>query len=436
MAPSTIFYGSSLKTLATKKSSHAYKDAVPHSPSSSVTRSAAIHEAVEAAMQQQIAASGHLTCEEEGDEAFFVADLGEVYRQHVRWKQHLPRIKPYFAVKCNPDPVALRLLHELGTGFDCASKQEIQQILDIGVSPDRIIYAQPCKTISHLKFSARHCIRRMTFDNADELYKIQALFPAAELLLRITTDDSASLCRLSQKFGVGLEQTGELLALSKRLDLNVVGVAFHCGSGASDANAFVRAVRDARTVFDQARQLGLNLHVLDCGGGFVSETFDHTAKTLGKAVDHFFAPNVEVIAEPGRFFTSSAFTLACNVIARRTSLGDNRIYINDGIYGNLSCIIYDHQKPKAKLLCTRHSKQATSTTSFKYSIWGPTCDGIDCIDTAWLCDRDVVIGDWLLFGNMGAYTKCSATRFNGFPNEHRTIYICSEPAARALVATE
>lgn len=104
----------------------------------------------------------------------------------------------------------------------------------------------------------------MTFDNADELYKILAIFPEVDLLLRITTDDSASLCRLSQKFGVGLEHTGELLALAKKLGLNVVGVAFHCGSGASNASAFVQAVRDSRLVFDQARKLGLKLHVLDC----------------------------------------------------------------------------------------------------------------------------------------------------------------------------
>ncbi|KXT17059.1 hypothetical protein AC579_4321 [Pseudocercospora musae] len=411
---------------------------LPHSTLSSLTRSAAIHEAVEAAMQQQIAASGHLACKEEDDEAFFVADLGEVvYRQHIRWKRHLPRIKPYFAVKCNPDPVVLRLFDELETGFDCASKQEIQQILEMGVSPDRIIYAQPCKAISHLRFSARHCVRKMTFDNAEELHKIQGSFPAAELLLRINTDDSASLCRLSQKFGVGLEQSAELLALSKRLDLNVVGVAFHCGSGASDTRAFVQAVRDARTVFDQARHLGLNLHVLDCGGGFVSETFDYTAIALGKAVDHFFPPNVEVIAEPGRFFTSTAFTLACNVIARRTSFDDNRVYINDGIYGNLSCIIYDHQKPRAKLFRKgRHSNHSKSQTEVKYSIWGPTCDGIDCIDMNWRCDQEVQVGDWLFFENMGAYTKCSATRFNGFPNNHRVIYVCSEPAARNLVGIE
>lgn len=104
----------------------------------------------------------------------------------------------------------------------------------------------------------------MTFDNSDELFKIQALFPDAELLLRIVADDSGSLCRLSQKFGVSLNGTKDLLRLAIDLGLNVIGVAFHCGSGASDPSAFARAVYDSRLVFDQAEEMGIKLNVLDC----------------------------------------------------------------------------------------------------------------------------------------------------------------------------
>ena len=107
----------------------------------------------------------------------------------------------FLAVKCNPDPQLLRLLASLGTGFDCASKTEIEQVLNLGVSPERVIYAQPCKTNSYVRYVANAGVRQMTFDNADELRKIAKLFPEAELFLRIHTDDSSSLCRLSLKFG-------------------------------------------------------------------------------------------------------------------------------------------------------------------------------------------------------------------------------------------
>src|ERR1700710_2792405 len=92
------------------------------------------------------------------------------------------------AVKCNPDPMVIKMLAALGTGFDCASKTEIEQVLALGVDPSCIIYANPCKQRSFIRYSQKHSVKKMTFDNAEELYKIKALFPDCELVLRILTD--------------------------------------------------------------------------------------------------------------------------------------------------------------------------------------------------------------------------------------------------------
>lgn len=418
-------------------------------------------EMIGAALQKHIQAINPHDCEAGEEDAFFVADIGEVYRQHVRWKKHLARVTPHFAVKCNPDPMVLRVLAALGAGFDCASKSEIDQVLTMGVDPSRIIYAQPCKTKSYLRYTAKQKVKQMTFDNTDELYKVKELCPEAELFLRILTDDSASLCRLSQKFGASMDNTMELLTLAKKLNLNIAGVAFHVGSGASDPAAFLKAVHDARTVFDQAVSLGFDIHTLDVGGGFVTETFDEMASVLSGALDEHFPAHVRIIAEPGRFYTSSAFTLACNVIARRTvedkEFGDTSymLYLNDGVYGNFSSIMFDHQHPIPQILRTHrkpdgfnYSTESLTDSGYTsseeglresagkmidYSIWGPTCDGIDCIAEKWCSTETVDVGDWLYFEEMGAYTKCSATRFNGFTDKHETIYVSSEPGASMLL---
>lgn len=389
-------------------------------------------------------------CEAGEEDTFFVADLGEVYRQHLRWKLNLPRVKPFYAVKCNPDPRVLELLAAMGTGFDCASKTEIEQVLNMGIDPQRIIYAQPCKTNSYLRYTRSAGVKQMTFDNADELCKIAKLFPDAELFLRIVTDDSASLCRLSLKFGAPLDTTDELLALAKQLNLNVVGVSFHVGSGASDPMAFLKAVQDAHTVFKQAEGYGYRLKTLDVGGGFCGETFEAMATVLREALDEYF-PHTDIIAEPGRYYVSSAFTIACNVIARRTiqpvpgSIDVHRymLYVNDGLYGNFSSIMFDHQNPVAKVLragnrfvydtAEAHESGAGSRDAIEYSIWGPTCDGIDRIMECQRFDTLLDTGDWLYFENMGAYTKCSATKFNGFRDDHDVVYVCSEPGARAIL---
>lgn len=415
------------------------------------------------ALRQRVESIDHESCDPGDEDTFFVADLGEVYRQHLRWKRNLPRVKPFYAVKCNPDPKLIRLLAELGTGFDCASKNEIEQVLNLGISPERIIYAQPCKTNSYVRYVAAKGVRQMTFDNADELRKIAKLFPDAELFLRIHTDDSSSLCRLSLKFGASMDMTEGLLRTARELGLNVVGVSFHVGSGASDSMAFLKAVQDAYTVFQQGAMYGFDMKTLDVGGGFCSDTsFEDMAGVLRSALDEYFPPHsgINLIAEPGRYYASAAFTIACNVIARRTvddasasmssaasdssdsvvSDASYMVYMNDGLYGNFSSIMFDHQHPVAKVLQAGGQNfydtelaGCIATGGVEYSIWGPTCDGIDRITESIRFKQTLDVGDWLYFEDMGAYTKCSATKFNGFSDNHDVIYVCSEPGALALL---
>ena len=316
---------------------------------------------------------------------------------------------------------------ELGLGFDCASKKEIETVLNMGVDPARVIYAQPCKTNAYVRYAAQAGVKQMTFDNTDELYKTKRLFPDAELYLRILTDDSQSLCRLSQKFGASLDSTAELLELAKQLELNVVGVAFHVGSGASDPKAFIKAVQDARFVFDQAAALGFNMHTLDVGGGFTGdETFEPMAAVLSASLDDYFPPHIRVIGEPGRYYVSTAFTIACHVIARRTvadaTLGTTSymLYLNDGVYGNFSSIIFDHQNPIPQVLkCgndmlydVRRSGYDTPTQT-EYSIWGPTCDGIDVVSSSCTFPEVLDVGDWLYFEDMGGKSDTCSSSLGG-----------------------
>jgi diaminopimelate decarboxylase len=270
---------------------------------------------------QQKQASLEMDGDTDIEYSFFIADLGEVYRQFLRWKRNLPRIEPFYAVKCNPDPYVLRLLASLGVGFDCASKDEIGKVLALEpVVPHRnIIFANPCKANPQIRYAQQVDVKMMTFDNADELHKCKQHYPNAQLLLRIWTDDSKSQCQLSRKFGASEESIRPLLKLAKLLQLNVIGISFHVGSGSHDPGAFVSAVDMARRAFDTGRDVGFNFSILDVGGGFCHEDFETVARVLGEKVDEQFPPEmgVRIIAEPGRYFVASAFTLATNVIARR-----------------------------------------------------------------------------------------------------------------------
>ena len=90
----------------------------------------------------------------DSDVPFYLVNLGAVTAKLGEWERHLPRVKPFYAVKCNPDPAVLDLMAKNDTGFDVASKKEIEQALKLGVDPSNLIFANPCKLSSHIKYAA------------------------------------------------------------------------------------------------------------------------------------------------------------------------------------------------------------------------------------------------------------------------------------------
>lgn len=382
------------------------------------------------------------------DDAFFIGDLGDVVNKFVKWKQLLPRVQPFYAVKCNNDDQVVKLLANLGTGFDCASKAEIDQILKLGVPQSRIIYANPCKQRSFIKHAAKKNVDLMTFDNEAELIKIKELFPTARLVLRLLpTTDFKCQCELGNKFGCHPDNVSKLLGKAQELDLNVMGISFHVGSGVEEAAAFSCAVKQAYEAFTMAQNYGFEMTLLDIGGGFPGQksapvTIEEIATELNEALDQYFPEDcgVEIIAEPGRFFVASAFTVAVNIIAKRTVARDisdsdvsapdghhlqnltkndepsHMYYVNDGVYGSFNSLLYDHANFEAKVFEDDHAPQFTS------SIWGPTCDGLDCIlEEVRLPELEV--GQWIYFHDMGAYTMCAGSTFNGMPRPS-CFYFC------------
>lgn len=382
-------------------------------------------------------------------DAFFVGNMGDIVKKYNKWVAMLPRVEPFYAVKCNDDAAILAVLAQLGTGFDCASKSEIQKVLDLKVSSSRIIYANPCKQTSFIQYASKHNVDLMTFDNETELHKVKANHPNAKMVVRIlppVTDKC--IAPLGMKFGCSLKQVPHLLKVAKDIGVDVVGVSFHVGSGCYDAEAYAAAVRAAKTAFNMAEEQGFHFDLLDIGGGFPGQSsaklsFEEIVTVLRPALDTHFPESmgVRIIAEPGRFFVASAFTLAVNIIARRDVLIDNTdanpddveagvdcaaepmfmYYVNDGVYGSFNCILFDHMPVKASVL---EPEKMVDEPRFKCSIWGPTCDGLDCIVQECMMPK-LSTGDWMIFEDMGAYTMSAASCFNGMPKP-KCFYIMSE----------
>ncbi|KGL81136.1 Ornithine decarboxylase 2, partial [Tinamus guttatus] len=254
--------------------------------------------------------------------AFFMADLGDVVRRHLRFRKALPRVTTFFPVKCNGSRGVIGLLAELGAGFACATKAEIAQVRSIGVPAEKIFYSNPCTQVAHIKYAASHGVQLMTFDNEVELNKVARSHPHAKMLLGIAADFSPSP-HPSVTFGATLVSCRHLLEMAKEQAVEVVGISFHLGSRCPEPQAFAQALAEAQLVFEMGRELGYRMRVLDIGGGFPGPEdsraqFQETAAAIKSALDLYFPEGcgVEVLARPGRYYVSSAFTFAASVTAK------------------------------------------------------------------------------------------------------------------------
>eukprot|EP00727_Mastigamoeba_balamuthi_P001116 m51a1_g11000 putative ornithine decarboxylase (432) ;mRNA; f:354403-356250 len=361
----------------------------------------------------------------DSQDPFYLVDLETLVSQYLQWRQYLPMVEPFYAVKCNPNPAILHTLERLGTGFDCASRDEMDRCLDMGVAPENLIFANPCKLESHILHAKVRNVRKMTFDNEDEALKIARLYPEAELVLRIITDDSSSLCKFSSKFGALLQDARALLKACRDCGARVVGVSFHCGSGCEDPAAFGKAVRDAAEVFAMGREFGYEMNLLDLGGGWQGD--DRIKPALRDVAAHIvpelwrFPAGTRMIAEPGRYFASKSHTCVLRVHSRRVirdaagSPVKVLYYVNDGVYQSFNCIFFDHQHPMPRIVPDKNHPGQLDEGAVRVpsTVFGPTCDSLDCICKD-LPMPLLEVGQWMYFDHMGAYTTAASTRFNGF----------------------
>jgi ornithine decarboxylase len=362
----------------------------------------------------------------QSERAFYIIDLGEITSSYATWIRLLPDVKPYYAVKCNPNPVLLDVLASLGANFDCASENEMKTIIEITKDPSRIIFANPCKMSSQIRYARANDVDLMTFDCEEELYKIKLYHPYAKLILRLAVDDSKSKCQFNKKFGCKLEQVEELLKIAKTLKIEVVGFSFHVGSGCTSADNFYDAIKTCREATDIANQMDISISMIDIGGGFPgldrNIKFEDIANSINKGIHDFFGDelaneSIQFISEPGRYFAEKTHTLVLNVIGKKKVVSKNSetledetvivYYLNDGIYGSFNCIYFDHSNPTILPFNERDGKL------HKSRLFGPTCDSVDLISENVMLP-ELAIGEWVYVENFGAYTVAASSSFNGF----------------------
>jgi ornithine decarboxylase len=350
-----------------------------------------------------------------------VIDHEVLRRNYAEFRKHLPQVQAYYAVKANPAPEIIHTFYKAGASFDVASMPEFMMVYEnikhLSAKAqqefiwDKIIYANPTKPKETLMWLDQYK-PLVTYDNPIELEKIKQYAPRAGLVLRLRVANTGSQCELSSKFGCDPGEAVDLIMAALEKGLAVEGLSFHVGSQCANFENFVQALNVAAAVMKESKERGHEIKILDMGGGFPApynrhvRPFRELARVIRTEMERLFAPEIQILAEPGRFLVATAAKAVAKIIGRAVRDGKTCYYIDDSVYHTFSGIIFDH--------CQYHLKAFKGGPAEVSAVFGQTCDGLDTISQSELLP-ELEIDDLVYADHIGAYSNASATYFNGFP---------------------
>ncbi len=360
-----------------------------------------------------------------------VVDVDQVELRFCELEAALPLARIYYAVKANPATPILQRLVSLGSCFDAASWEEIRLCLDAGADASAISFGNTIKKASSIASAHAAGISMFAFDSDEELDKLAQHAPGARVYCRLLVQNEGAEWPLSRKFGTSIAHARALMLRARDLGLDPYGLSFHVGSQQTDTAAYEAAIGRAAMLFTDLASAGLDIRMVNLGGGFPTRYRDDVppieqfADAIGRAMTaHFGNALPEMIVEPGRFIVGDAGVVSAEVVlvSRRGLPGDHGdeagaardpmrwVYLDIGRFGGLAETEGESIKYSIR---TPHDGAATGPVALA----GPTCDGADILyeRSDYRLPLDLASGERVELLSTGAYvsTYCS-TRFNGF----------------------
>jgi ornithine decarboxylase len=351
---------------------------------------------------------------------FLVTSLSIVGKKYDELKKSMPYANVYYAIKANPTEAVLRLLNERGSCFDIASVYELDLMLRLGVSPGRLSFGNTIKKARDVRYAYEKGVRLFATDAESDVRKLAENAPGSDVFFRILADGLGADWPLSRKFGAQPDVVFENILLAKELKLNPRGISFHVGSQQLDITQWRSALKTCKELFDAAKRKGIELDLLNMGGGFpahythpVKETYVYAAEITDYIREFFGEDFPKIIIEPGRYMVGDAGILVTEIVMisnKERESGIPWIYVDAGKFGGLietldECIRYP--------IYTDRTGEAND-----YVLAGPTCDSVDLLyeKSPYRLPSSLEEGDRLFFFTAGAYTQTySSVFFNGFP---------------------
>jgi ornithine decarboxylase len=349
-----------------------------------------------------------------------VVDLDVVRENYLGFAKALPDTRVFYAVKANPAPELLSLLASLGSCFDAASIPEIEMALAAGATPDRVSYGNTIKKERDIARAYALGVRLFAVDCKAETEKVARAAPGAKVFCRFLFDCAGAEWPLSRKFGCEPAMAVDVLEHAHRLGLEAYGVSFHVGSQQRNPHAWDRALASAAAVFRECAERGIQLSMVNLGGGFPTKYLKNvpTVKTYGSAIfralrRHFGNRIPETIIEPGRGLVGNAGVIEAEVVlvSKKSDNEDVRwVYLDIGKFGGLAETM--DESIRYPIRTPREGDELAPCV-----LAGPTCDSMDVLyeKQPYQLPVSLEIGDKVLIEGTGAYTATySSVAFNGF----------------------
>lgn len=351
---------------------------------------------------------------------FLLVNLNVIKKNYQNLKKNMPMASVYYAVKSNPMEEVILLLKELGSNFDVATTYELDQLLKLGIGPERISFGNTIKKSKDIAYFYSRGVRLFATDSEEDVRKLAEHAPQSKVFFRILTEGSGADWPLSRKFGAHPDAILHHIALAKELGLDPYGLSFHVGSQQRDIGEWDAAISTCTYIFQSCLEVGIKLRMINLGGGFPAKYVQPTPKLeiYTKEITRFLTEDFgdelpEIIIEPGRSLAADSGVIVSEVIstAYKSKYSPNKwVFTDIGMFGGL--IETMDESIKFPIYCEKEGD------AIDVILAGPTCDSMDILyeDYKYKLPENMEEGDKLYFFTTGAYTQSySSVNFNGFP---------------------
>lgn len=329
----------------------------------------------------------------------------------------------FYAVKANGNLAVLRLLAELGCGFDIVSGGELYRVLRAGGAAGDVVFSGVGKTREEIEYALEQGIHSFNCESEPELALIgslaQRMGKTARVAIRVNPDvDAATHPFIStglkeHKFGIDIAAVEEVYERARNVPgIALEGVSSHIGSQLLDAAPLVEAAARLLALVDRLRARGFAIAHLDLGGGVgvpyrPDEARPDVGAYLGEVAAMAAGRGVTLLFEPGRFLVAESGALLTRVLYRKRSGEKEFIIVDASMTELIRPALYDAYH---EILPLRRNLLG----EIEADVVGPVCESADFLALGRKM-ANLLPGDLAAVMTAGAYGMVAASNYNARP---------------------